>query len=492
MGPAENLLDALLAEPSEPERDRLRDLLIARHPPEDLVEPLARRVGELHRPGAPDFLRLVEWVRDDGLFQAIAEEVRDRVDLSAEVAWLALQVLDDAGRLEGDSELKEKLQELDELAHDEDAIAELATQLDDDPEEVWVPLQALAHIEPEVRARIIAELAVWPLGPGQVEFMRLLAFAHDEATREAALVALVIQPNTNDDAVRAWTSIAADHPDPEVAARAQRWLGERGVMDEPTSVLVVRSRPRLRGCLVTAVDGEGRGDVVLAAVSEGREVVSAFHCDVMAGIVDVTGEVLDGPEEADAFLAELAARPERDAIDGCPDLAVGLLAGCLGLCGLAAPPALRYWIEQTVGSGFQARPFVGTVRDDELGAYAPEELRAWSVSILDTCGGWVDDSPLTRELARGLHLRAPDVPPHPVRDAGAYRFLFEHRLRDRLELYRRMLLWMASFWRGAGQEDLGRASLTIAWQLTDPAQAVPGHPFTVELTTRSLASCGRS
>ena len=85
-------------------------------------------------------------------------------------------------------------------------------------------------------------------------------------------------------------------------------------------------------------------------------------------------------------------------------------------------------------------------------------------------------------------LRWPDAPPDPSRDAGAYRYLFEHRLRDQLELYRRMLSWMGWTWRAAGASELSRSALTLAWQLADPQHAVPAHPFTAELTTRSLAA----
>src|SRR5260370_183702 len=82
----------------------------------------------------------------------------------------------------------------------------------------------------------------------------------------------------------------------------------------------------------------------------------------------------------------------------------------------------------------------------------------------------------------------PPPPPAPGREAGAYRYLFEHQLRGQLELYRRMLLWMALFWQASDDHELGRSALALAWQLSDEQHAVPGHPFTVALTTRSLAA----
>jgi hypothetical protein len=51
-----------------------------------------------------------------------------------------------------------------------------------------------------------------------------------------------------------------------------------------------------------------------------------------------------------------------------------------------------------------------------------------------------------------------------------------------------MLFWMSSFWQAADDEALGRSALALAWQLSEPQHSIPGHPFLVALTTRSLAS----
>ncbi len=112
----------------------------------------------------------------------------------------------------------------------------------------------------------------------------------------------------------------------------------------------------------------------------------------------------------------------------------------------------------------------------------PEQVR----DILDACPSWVDDSPLVHELAEEIVLRDGRTFPDPERDAGAYRFLFEHRLIHRLELYRRMLLWMAGTWKWSGQLELARSAQGLVSQLCDEQYAVPSLPFFVELTTRSL------
>ena len=45
---------------------------------------------------------------------------------------------------------------------------------------------------------------------------------------------------------------------------------------------------------------------------------------------------------------------------------------------------------------------------------------------------------------------------------------------------------MASFWDASDRPDLARSALALDRQLADPQHAVPAHPFTVELTTRSF------
>jgi hypothetical protein len=51
-----------------------------------------------------------------------------------------------------------------------------------------------------------------------------------------------------------------------------------------------------------------------------------------------------------------------------------------------------------------------------------------------------------------------------------------------------MLLWMAWFWKCCEMTDLSIGALACASELSDEQFAVPSHPFTVELTTRSLAA----
>ena len=159
------------------------------------------------------------------------------------------------------------------------------------------------------------------------------------------------------------------------------------------------------------------------------------------------------------------------------------------LCGRETPPTLRYWLEAAVQPGFRPLPFPAPFPGWDPASLPFDEMSARSRAVLAACPSWLDDSALTYEIAEEVLLREGDsISPDPRRDAGAYRYLFEHRLLGQLELYRRMLFWMASFWQAAGEDDLGHSALALAVQLSDAQHSVPSHPFTVELTTRSLAA----
>ena len=103
-------------------------------------------------------------------------------------------MLDGAGVLDEHPALAERWDELNEGLDEAGSIEELVEQIEADPDGIWLALQGLVAVEPEVRPEIVAGLARVPLGPGLVEFLRLLAYCHDEPTRAAALDALSADP----------------------------------------------------------------------------------------------------------------------------------------------------------------------------------------------------------------------------------------------------------------------------------------------------------
>jgi hypothetical protein len=239
-------------------------------------------------------------------------------------------------------------------------------------------------------------------------------------------------------------------------------------------------------CLVTAVDGAGRGSIGLSTSLDARRSTAVFLCDVLEGVLDAVGQLEVESSDAGGLLREVRVQAGGEALEGVPDLALGLLAGSLTLDGTSIPPAVAEWLERTLGPDFQPRPLLAPAVDWATRPMNTEWLLDRAAEILDACPSWLDRSPLTFELAREILLREGRVATDPERDSGAFRFLFEHRIIHGLERYRRMLLWMAWFWEAGGDGELARSAQVLAWQLTDEQYAVPSHPFAVALTARSL------
>ncbi len=484
----EGMLDALRdhREWDEAARDAALARLVERFPVERLRLAVRDRLGRLGGADGEAILRLVEAYATPELIDDLAQALHDQPGLPPERAWEALSLLDASGVLEDHPDLAEWWDDLNETFESEDPLGTLAAQLEEDPDGSWVALQGIGAVEPEVRAEIIAGLADLATGPGLVSFLRVLGHAHDPTTRRAAINAL-IGGHDDDEHRMAWAELARDHPDASVRDRSAQRLGPNA---ESLIALALegprRPRPEAVGSLVTALDGSGRGTIVLASRDRGKWVVASFGCDVWRGVVEVAGQVDDDPGSASRMFEEFGSDEGREVVEDAPELAAGLLGGSLMLCGPETNPVLRYWLERTAGPGFRPRPFAGLAGDPGLAGRTLTMAPEPSWLILDALTDWVDDSGMTYDLAEEIALRSGEAPPDPKRDAGAYRYLFEHRLIGRLEHYRRMLLWMASFWSASGQDRLSEPALSLAWQLSDPQHAVPGHPFTVALTTRSL------
>lgn len=260
--------------------------------------------------------------------------------------------------------------------------------------------------------------------------------------------------------------------------------GNPDLLPEPARRCLVRS-------LVTQVDGMGRGSIGIS-VSHGNERrTAAFLCDVRSGFCDAMGEVEPESATAGGLLDELAEQAESNCARDVPELALGLLAGTLTASAHEVPPSVRDWLDLLLGRGFRARVLPATIAGIDPSSIPAAEMAARVRALFEECPSWLDLSPLTFQLAEEIRLREGSPIPDPGRDAGIYRFLFEHRLIDRLELYRRMLFWMAWFWKCSGLTELATSALACASELSDEQYAVPSHPFTVELTTRSLVAAQR-
>ena len=488
----EALLEAFRAHPewTERQRDEQLDRLIERVPADRLVAAARARMHDLSGTEGEVILRILEAHATPELLRELGAALVAQPQLAPERTWEVVTLLEGAELLDEFPELVARSEELDELLDEEGSLEQLAEQLEGDPEGTWLALQGLGAVEPEIRPQIIEGLALGPIGPGLAEFLRLLCFAHDPPTRAAALDALSQPSENHEHLVAVWESLAADHPDAEVVARAEDWLAGRSKVDVPAVVeapSAIQTASSIVRSLVTGLDGRGRGTIVLASYRGGSLAAAAFVCDVTQGVCDVIGQAdLDSPREAGLF-EQLVEQTDLEVVEDVPELALRLLGGSVLLCGPSTTPALRYWLEATMPPGFRALPFPAPFPGWDPSVLPFDEMPDRAQAVFAACSSWLDDSPLTYELAEEIALReGAEALPDPKRDAGAYRFLFEHRLLGQLELYRRMLYWMASFWQAAGREHLGRSALALAWQLSDAQHSVPGHPFTVALSTRSL------
>jgi hypothetical protein len=244
------------------------------------------------------------------------------------------------------------------------------------------------------------------------------------------------------------------------------------------------------GCLVTAVDGTGRGTITVSASLAEERRTAVFLCDVERGVIAVVGQIEKEGPEAGGLLAGFRGRAAATGLVEVPELALGLLAGCLTVSRPADSRLARDWLEQTLGIGFELRPLPTPSIEFDLPPLDPAEAHVRAAEIVDACPGWLDCSRLTSELAKEILLREGRTTSDPVRDSGAFRFLFQHRVMHRLELYRRMLLWMGWFWTYGDEPELARAARVLAGQLSDEQYAVPSHPFAVVLMARSLDAAG--
>lgn len=309
-----------------------------------------------------------------------------------------------------------------------DAIIE---RLGRDPGEYRLALEGLGRLEPAERAAIVAELERRGGNPSAATLLRLIASGGDELGNQS------------------------------VAAHG------------------------FASCHVSPVDGEGRGMVAVSARRDGRRVTAVFLCDVRRGLQDVRGEIEPESEHAGGLMEAIRRDgSETPGVANDAELALALLAAGLELAGAAIPVNVGDWLAAAVGPDFRPAPLPA-----RLVQTAPEgepETAQRALEVLDACPSWFDDSPLTRELAGELLFRHGARPPDPDRDAGAYRFLFERRLIDRLDLYRSMLLWMALLWDRSGEQRLAESAVLLAGQLMDEQFAVPSHPLVIALATRSL------
>jgi hypothetical protein len=367
-------------------------------------------------------------------------------------------------------------------------LQEIVTRLQADPNECWPAIESLSAVDEETRVRVVAALAAYAERPGVRDLLRLLGSAREPAVRSAAACALTqrSQVANFDGEYPAREGIGPGAPVIGVSTSLLAIPADRAEQDLGRDIH--RPSARMARSLVTALDGEGRGTIVLSASDRGYRRTAAFRCDVCLGILDVVGEVEEERPSAGRLIDEWIQQADGDYVLDAPELAVRLLEGCFRLTGPEVPTSIRAWLEATIGPMVVSPGSGAALPGAELRAIPDHEMTRCAERVLDACPAWLDRSVLTYELADEIALREGCATPDPVRDSGAYRYLFEHLLIGRLELYARMLLWMGWAWHADAQHELSRSAFALAAQLSEEQYAVPSHPFTVSLTTRSLSA----
>ena len=284
----------------------------------------------------------------------------------------------------------------------------------------------------------------------------------DPAVRSAAALGLTPHPETArlNDQDPASERIGPAAPVVETSAGLPAIPADRSDRDLVPDTHLPTAR--LARSLITALDGEGRGTIVLSAGARGYRRTAAFRCDIRRGILDAIGEVEEEHPTAGRMVEEWIQHSDGDHVLDAPELAVRLLEGCELLSGPEIPDHVRAWLEATIGPAALPPDTRDPLHGPKLEAIPDHEMTRCAERVLDACPDWLDRSPLTHELAEEIALREGCATPDPVRDAGAYRYLFEHLLIGRLELYARMLLWMGWLWHADGRPELVRSAFALA------------------------------
>jgi len=329
-----------------------------------------------------------------------------------------------AHELDGESEAVEISAGADGIS-----LEELVAQLEHDPGECRRACEGLESVDVETRISIIQGLAGISTGTGVIRLLELLATSESAETREAALAGLKNLDGGEDRVLRD-SSVAAERWDDPGAGHAQGVL--ELALDSSREIVLVGDpdRPRLVNCLVTAVDGMGRGSVAISATRQTERCTAMFLCDVERGITDAIGQIEAESQGAGALLEVAKARAGGLGIEGIPELALRLLAGSLSLSGPATARPVMEWLERTLGRGLEPRPLPAptaecSLEPGKLGSAPPR--RPSSPGVSDVAGPIAADlragrgsqlagrsrgrRPAPRFRRLPVPLRAPDHPP---------------------------------------------------------------------------------
>ena len=256
--------------------------------------------------------------------------------------------------------------------------------------------------------------------------------------------------------------------------------GHPDLLPQPARTSLVR-------CLVTQVDGMGRGSIGIS-VSQ-RESAANRRVSVRRSI-----RVLRRAGRSRARVGH-RRRPARRAGGAgrvglrprCPRAGPGAPLGKLDdLRECGSCPRCASGSTSCSGRSFKPRALPATIAGIDPSSIPAAEMAARVRDLLEECPSWLDLSPLTFQLAEEIRLRegSPTLTPAAMPASTASSSSTGSSIGSN------STGGCSCGWPGSGNArdstDLSTSALACASELSDEQYAVPSHPFTVELTTRSL------
>ena len=195
------------------------------------------------------------------------------------------------------------------------------------------------------------------------------------------------------------------------AARTDRRRGRRITGNRPAGEV---SRPSPGDCLVTAVDGAGRGAIGLSASRDAERITALFLCDVERGVLARSARSRRSrPRRADSCCevpgsgGDLESRAQGNSPWVC-------LPASSVLSGPSVPEPVSHWLERDAREWIRA-PGLNGPRPPSRARRLPREpdLLLRADEVLEACPTWLDSSALTFELAEEIALREGQVAVDP-------------------------------------------------------------------------------
>ncbi len=145
---------------------------ITRIDSETLTRAILPQLRRLQSARGVVLVRLVEATARTDLYEALADGLAAQLDVAPSLALEALDVLEGTGCIEARPTLVELRADLDALYNEEATLQEFADQIENEPEDMDIALEAVFLLDPPERDEILDGLAGIAESPNVREFLR--------------------------------------------------------------------------------------------------------------------------------------------------------------------------------------------------------------------------------------------------------------------------------------------------------------------------------